>query len=258
MNLNKLNKNGYTTIKVKKEIIDELKKDILNILYKKIFNKKIKLKNKLLDQYFKKLNNTINNLDQDVFLQKFGDVSLRYCNYRTGKIFNTWIVGKAKKNLNFKHFSIPYPMKYQLKENKKIKRYQYCIYFRCVRSKKKDVGYIHRDIDFWNIGEPILPKSVKNFNKLFKIWIPVFGCNQRNSLKLLKNSQNYDFNIKYVKKKFLKPIINKKEADLFKKISPIRNFSNEVVMFDYNTAHFAPMNQSKYYRVSAEFTLICK
>ena len=36
MNLNKLNKNGYTTIKVKKEIINELKKDILNILYKKI------------------------------------------------------------------------------------------------------------------------------------------------------------------------------------------------------------------------------
>ena len=44
MNLNKLNKNGYTTIKVKKEIINELKKDILNILYKKIFNKKIKFK----------------------------------------------------------------------------------------------------------------------------------------------------------------------------------------------------------------------
>ncbi|MDB2709354.1 hypothetical protein N9Y25_04390, partial [Candidatus Pelagibacter bacterium] len=225
MNVNQLENKGYTVININSDIIDCLKKDILKILFKKILNKNVSIKNNNLNKNFIELNKHINSLNQSTFLKKFGDVSLRYCSFKTGNIFNKWIKKEVKKKLKHKYYSLPYPMKYQLKENKNLKKNQHCIYFRCVRSNKKDVGNIHRDIDFWNIEKPIIPNSVKNFNKVYKIWIPVFGCNSKNSLKVLENSQNYNFDIKYKKNKFLKPIIKKKEANKFKKITPIKQFN---------------------------------
>jgi phosphoheptose isomerase len=35
------------------------------------------------------------------------------------------------------------------------------------------------------------------------------------------------------------------------------DFNNETVLFDYSTVHYAPINKSKNFRVSAEFTIIC-
>jgi hypothetical protein len=56
----------------------------------------------------------------------------------------------------------------------------------------------------------------------------------------------------------MKPILDNTEANLFKKVVPINDFYNEAVVFDYLTAHYAPINKSKNFRVSAEFTIICK
>tara|TARA_B100000989_G_scaffold38329_1_gene24273 strand:+ start:3425 stop:4201 length:777 start_codon:yes stop_codon:yes gene_type:complete len=258
MNIQSLQKRGYSKIILDSKIINYLKKDILKILYKKILNKKILIQDNKINELYKSLNKSINTLEQDIFLQKFGDVSLRYCSYPIGQTFNKHIKEVVKKKLKYNQFSLPYPMRYQLKENKSLKKNQFCIYFRCVRSKKNDVGNIHRDVDFWNIEKPVIPKKVKKFKKVYKIWVPIFGCNKNNSLNILEKSHSYNFKIKYKKNRFLKPIINEKEANKFKKIVPIKNFKNQAVLFDYNTAHFAPVNKSKYYRVSAEFSLICK
>jgi hypothetical protein len=258
MNINSLEEKGYTTIKVEKKILFELRKDILGSLYNKILKKKILINKKNILHKYLEISRHVNKLDQDLFLENFGDVSLRYCSFRIGSIINAWVVNFAKKKLGFNEYSLPYPMKYQIKENNNIKKRQYCIYFRCVRSKKKDVGYIHRDVDFWKIEKPLIPKKVKNYKKLYKIWIPVFGCTKKNSLTILEKSQNYNFNIRYIKKKFMKPMIDNTEANLFKKVVPINDFYNEAVVFDYSTAHYAPINKSKNFRVSAEFTIICK
>lgn len=257
MNINDLNEKGYTTIQFNKNIIDSLKKDILKNIKKKITGDSC-IQKISLNQQYKKLNNKINNLDQNKFLQSFGDVSLRYCSFGNGKAINKWIQQKLKTKINFNKYSLPYPMTYQLKDNKKLKKNQYCVYYRCVRSNKKDVGYVHRDIDFWNIEKPIIPNKMKNYKKVYKIWLPIYGCNKNNSLRMLEKSQKFKFRVKYIKKKFLKPSISKKELKKFKEISPIKNFSNEGILFDYSIAHYAPVNISKNFRVSVEFTVLCK
>jgi hypothetical protein len=257
MNVSELEKKGFTILQVDKNVLNNLKKDILKSIKKKL-NLPLPLQKKSLDNQYQQLSSKINNIDQKIFLKNFGDVSMRYCSFNTGKVINKWISGKLKKNFNFNKYSLPYPMTYQLKDNKKLKKNQYCIYFRCVRSNKKDVGYIHRDIDFWNIEKPIIPNKMKNYQKVYKIWIPIFGCDKSNSLTMLEKSQKFKFKIKYIKKKFLKPSISKKELKKFKTIAPIKNFNNEAILFDYAIAHYAPVNITRNYRVSAEFTVLCK
>ena len=97
MNINSLEEKGYTTIKVEKKILFELRKDILGSLYNKILKKKILINKKNILHKYLEISRHVNKLDQDLFLENFGDVSLRYCSFRIGSIINAWVVNFAKK-----------------------------------------------------------------------------------------------------------------------------------------------------------------
>jgi len=122
--------------------------------------------------------------------------------------------------------------------------------------KKKDVGYPHRDIDFWNLG--IRRKGSIKPLYIWKIWIPIWGCNKKNTLRLIPGSNKQKIKISYLKKNGrVKPKISSKYFKTYKKFSlPGLKYKNNfnAILFHAKTVHFAPINLSTKLRISAEFT----
>jgi len=94
------------------------------------------------------------------------------------------------------------------------------------------------------------------------MWIPIWNCNQQNSLHMIIKSHKKKIVVKYLKRgKSLKPQINLEKNKLLNEISikqPIKNFSNQSILFHDKIVHFAPKNSSNDVRISVEFTIISK
>jgi hypothetical protein len=255
--MSKLELNGCKIIKFPKI----LKKRIMNNIIE-ILNKKINFKND-----YKKINdvleisNLLKNISQKEFISMFGHVSNRYLSLELGKIINGWIKKNLSKHLGDKKASLHFPTKIDLKKNKYLSKKQFCIYFRCVRPySKTDVGKLHRDVDFWNLlkehEKPLAPFKINN---IYRIWIPLFGCNKKNSLKFYKKS-HLDKSIKskfFKKNGVVKPKINNNNLKNKKFSGLIRNFNNEAILFRDDIVHFAPMNKNKnFIRYSVECSVV--
>jgi hypothetical protein len=255
----KKNKNlvqdGYQMIVVPKKILGIIEQDIKNNLLKKInFKTNIKKKNlSLLEQHIKKL-------PDKIFLSLFGDITERFISDKASRQFNLWIRKIMPKILKSKRVSMHYLRKFELKKNPKLKVNQFNFYFRCVRkNKRSDVGFVHRDSDFWDVGvEPRVPFKYK---ERWKLWLPIFGCTKQNSLKLSKKSHlSATTKIKYIKvggkvKATIHPTLIKQ----FKKriVQPFTNINKQALLFHDRHVHFAPTNKTSNLRISAECTIIC-
>ena len=94
------------------------------------------------------------------------------------------------------------------------------------------------------------------------MWIPIWNCNQQNSLKVIRKSHKKNIVVKYLKRgKSLKPQINLEKNKLLNKNlikQPIENFLNQSILFHDKLVHFAPKNLSNDMRISVEFTIISK
>lgn len=251
----KLSKFGFTNMILPKEVKKIIHQNIFKILKEKLNLEKNLTKNKIL--------NEIHKLPQKKFVSLFGSVSKRYLDKNAASKINKIITSrKFKKDLKFKDVSLHYLSLEDIKIEPKLDINQFCIFFRCVRYFKNDVANPHRDCDFWSIlnknNKPKLP--FKKF-KRFKIWIPIYGCNDKNSLRFYKYSHLMKIKVGYKKKdKALKPFIKKDFLENNKKniFQPIQNFKNQCIIFDDKMVHFAPINKSSSIRISCEFTLLVK
>ena len=260
LNSNFLLEKGYEVIKIPTSLKKSITKSIIKML-----NEKVKCHDKNIGN-IKKLNNFTNpvlSLNDAQFRNEFGHVAKRFLDFQTSQRINSWVKKNINKKLNAKFASLVYPSKYERKINKKIKAKQFDCYFRCVRPNfNNDVGTPHRDSGFWNV----LPtndqhKAPIKYKKLYKIWIPIHGCNKKNSLRIISESHR-DKNIKtkYItKNNRKKPFIELKKIKNLKKriIQPISNFNNEAILFTDNSVHFAPPNLgANKLRISTEFTVV--
>ena len=123
-----------------------------------------------------------------------------------------------------------------LKIRKELSPNHYCVYFRCMKPtvQKNLISFPHRDYDFWKIENsntiPKLPFKIKN---RFKLWIPIWNCNNENSLRMISCSHRKKIKVDYLKKaKFeAKYRFKKKQIKLFKYKTTNQNFSKECILF---------------------------
>ncbi len=217
----------------------------------KILNKKINLvkkTNRKMNSISEISSFIIKNTSQKEFISMLGHVSYRYLSFEVGKMINDWVKRNALNYFGNKKVSLHFPTKADLKKNKQLSKKQFCIYFRCVRPySKTDVGKMHRDVDFLNLSKENEPRAPFRIKNIYKIWIPISGCNVQNSLKFYKKS-HLDKSIKskfFKKNGIVKPKINTNSLKNKKFSGLIRNFSNEAILFRDDIVHFAPMNKNK-------------
>lgn len=234
-----LNKKGFVKIIIPKG----LKQNLFNEI-----NKKIK-------KNFLKGINSIARLSDEEFVKKFGHVSQRYFSKNTSIKFEKIIYNSFKK-LNEKAF-LHEPPKSDINFNKNLTKKNLSFYWRIVRQQKKDVGKPHTDEQFWKLLKKNDLKILKKYKEKLKIWIPLYGCNRNNSLRIL--SKNLSKKAKFKKinvNGILKPSVDdvwlSKNINKFKKLSNGKN----AILFSYNTVHYGPTNYSNKTRISCEATIL--
>ena len=246
-----IEKNGIEIIKIEQKIKKIISDDI-----KKNISKKLNLH---INSNFYKISNKINKIDDKTFNELFGNVAKRYLSYNATKKINLFI-NTFKLNRNFKKVFLHQMSPSDLKANPKLNKHHYCVYYRVVRKQKKDTLFVHRDSDFWKLHKknknlaPIIPY---HHNRRIKVWIPIFGCNKQNSLKLFNFSHLHKIKSKYkIVKGLRKPLIEKTyiKKNIKNVIMPFKNFKSDSVIFDDKCVHFAPVNFTSPLRISCELT----
>lgn len=246
-----LEKNGVEIIKINKSIRSIIINDIRKNIAEKLNLKK--------NSTFLEISKYLNNMNDLTFNSLFGNVATRYLSYRVTKKINDYIKD-FKLDRKYRNVFLHQMTPLDLKENKNLKKNNYCVYYRVVRKKKQDTLFIHRDYDFWKLHKknkklaPIIPGK---YTKRVKLWLPIYGCNSQNSLKFFNYSHLHKIVCKYKTIKGLKkPEIDKNYVKRNQKniVMPFKNFKSDVAMFADECAHFAPTNTSTNLRVSCEFT----
>tara|TARA_X000000368_G_scaffold8892_1_gene6983 strand:- start:626 stop:1381 length:756 start_codon:yes stop_codon:yes gene_type:complete len=129
------------------------------------------------------------------------------------------------------------------------------IYYRLVRPKPYvDVGPLHADKWFWDLGHGSVPNDVKR--KRIKFWFSLWNCNHDTGFRFVEGSHLKDY--KYtseIRDGFAKPVFNEKSVSL--DISYLQGEPGSFIIFNDRLLHGGyPTNQST--RVSFEFTLFVK
>ena len=241
-----LKKKGYSILDFDENIKSELLKTI-----------KFKL-NKIFKNKYKEDINKVNHISNKKFTDKFGNVSQRFFDFKTSKKFNELLKYQFKENLNL-NATMHNPIKSNIKFNNKLTTKDFSFYWRIVRTGKNDVGKPHNDEQFWNL----LDKEEFNFSykikDKFKIWIPLYGVNRQNCLRVLNKKYFNKKKLSTIKiNNIIKPNIDEKWIkNNKKKFTKCFNKKN-AILFDYQTVHYAPKNKSKKIRISCEATILIK
>jgi len=255
MSIHDLNKKGFVPIKLPERLLHNLKKSIIADINFKLFE------NKKENAEFKKIEKEIHKLSNGFFLSKFSHNAQRQLSSHITTQLNLWVKNQLRKKFKFNKSCINYVDKSDQFVNRKLKNKQNSVWYRLVRfNKKKDVGFPHRDNDFWDLGGKrkgeIKPLAV------WKIWIPIWGCNQKNTLKFIPGSNLHKIKINHVKKNGrIKPKISIRYFNNHKQSSSSGlNYKDKfnAVFFTDKIVHFAPPNTSSKLRISAEFTVFTK
>lgn len=237
---------GFSSIFVGQDIKDFLLNDII-----KMISKSLEIPNVLsnLDR--------LNDIEDSIFLKHFGHVSQRYFNKKISRLFNDFLREELLNSFNME-CCMHNATRPDRRFNKKLNKDHPCFYWRLVRPNKSDIGKPHADEQFWKYLKPNDVTLPYEHNEKFKIWIPLFGCNDSNNLKMLdkkfySNKAPYEtILVNGVKK----PKIN---DDWFSSMKV--NFSSpddatKAWFFKYDTIHYAPLNSSKSPRISCEATIV--
>jgi hypothetical protein len=124
------------------------------------------------------------------------------------------------------------------------------IYWRLVRKNSlSDVGPIHADRWFWELGENLFP----NTHVRVKVWMPLIQDDQNPSLIVLPESHKkdftYDFKVDSLGKK--KPIFHDDAVSEAMVTAPVK--VGEAIVFNDSLLHGGKVTDT--YRVSLEFTI---
>lgn len=129
------------------------------------------------------------------------------------------------------------------------------IYWRLVRPKKpSDVGPLHADSWFWDLGHGKMPANVK---KRVKVWLALFCEPGLNGLRLVPESQKKEWRYRgEYRDGFSKPQIEENEADLTIELAYTK--PGDAIIFHDKLLHGGAINQGESTRVSIEFTIFVK
>lgn len=125
------------------------------------------------------------------------------------------------------------------------------IYWRLVRPGNSDVGPVHADKWFWDLGHGETPEGVERL----KIWIALHACPGQSGLRVVPQSHKSE-QWRYhseAKAGIIKPVIDEPEDELNLVSLPLNN--GEFVIFHDRLLHGGMPNTSQESRVSLEFTM---
>jgi hypothetical protein len=206
-----------------------------------------------------RLNEALNNIENKQWTDAFGVVSYRMLGGPTARKVMEAICDGLTKSGFPRDLHMHNVTDQDLINNRLLTPEDFSFYCRIVRpNTPSDVGYAHRDCDFWLHDVTPLPKQYEKKGRL-KIWIPLFGCTTENSLHVIPGSHLHEVPVSYVKRSGnLKPKVN----DTYMQQNKSRWFSpiskdGQFIVFHDRLVHWGPENiDSPLVRISAECTLL--
>ncbi len=124
-------------------------------------------------------------------------------------------------------------------------------YWRIVRPGSQDIGSLHADSWFWDLGHGELPEGYKRL----KVWIPLYNQAGKNGLRVLPHSQkNKNWAYHGVKKDgIIKPIIDENVDGL--DLITLNTENGQAIIFHDDLLHGGSINNTIFTRVSIEMTI---
>lgn len=250
-----INLDGLCKIKVPLNLIEKINKSIYQKYYVTCFSGLSEKINKMNDKEFSITAQKINR-----FFDKEVCTSIEH-----------WIKGSVelKNILNYKKLRISSISPYESKNRADLEDNHLDIFFRLVRQHKKDVGPPHYDQLIWSqVKDSDAEVKLENKENRWKLWIPLNGVNEENSLQFVRGSHLEDvpwfMDSKRITQSSLatgkvgSPAID--EAWLLRNENNFRSVvweSGESVLFHDKLVHKGPINHSSMLRTSTEFTILC-
>ena len=231
-----MNNNGYKIIDIDRSFLKEMR----SFIKIKITKKEISRINSS-DNYFKKNYGT--NLD-------------RSFNNKIEFLANKEAFRIAKKYFNLIG-TIPFV------DRKLISKAGYpklAFFFRIIRkNKSSDVGYPHTDYSYWQIAKT--EKETPPFSKCkkrVKVWIPLLGCDKKNSLSVFEKSHKAKKNFKIICESGVRPRPIALSLEKYNKVTPLwlKEKQSKGLLFDDKLVHAGQVNLTTDVRISAEFHII--
>ncbi len=149
-------------------------------------------------------------------------------------------------------------------ENPEITNDHLAIYWRCVRPGKPDAGRPHRDASFWDLEfkegyDPKIPFKFNYLKECIKIWIPLSGCFQDTTLRVIPASHKMEVpttveSTEYGRRPTISAQWLENHHNLF--MSPQQLSQDSCILFDMNLVHMGPRHTRSEVRISAEFNFI--
>lgn len=125
------------------------------------------------------------------------------------------------------------------------------MYWRLVRPHEaSDVGPVHADSWFWELGHGVMPK-----NKIrIKVWIAIFVESGMSGLRVVPHSHLKQWSYHGEQKHgFIKPVIDEEEHELALELLPLQ--PAEMIIFNDALLHGGGVTEGNRTRVSLEFTI---
>ena len=127
-------------------------------------------------------------------------------------------------------------------------------YWRLVRpNQPSDIGPLHADAWFWDLGHGVMPSGVKRV----KVWVALYCEPGLNGLRVVPYSYKREW--KYHSEHrdgFSKPQIDEDESLLDVQLA--HTVPGDAIIFNDKLLHGGALNQGQYTRISLEFTMLIK
>lgn len=250
--LEELNTNGFTVIQIPDSLFFEISSGVYACISKLLG---VRLNN------LEELTSAVMGLKDEEFVKIF-DKTNRFFDIKTAKGINDY-VGSMNEFFGSRMSGVNFISPDEVIRNSKLNSKTLDIFFRCVRPGRPDVGKPHSDYQFWEIakGTSSEPNIPFDYEQRWKIWLPLMGCNDKNSLRVLPGSHKFDVPFEYIETNSgLKPTINEGWIESHKAdfITPDFSIQNSCVLFNDKLIHFGPENLAHEIRISSEFTVLLK
>ncbi len=131
------------------------------------------------------------------------------------------------------------------------------IYWRLVRPGSSDIGPVHADKWFWDLGHGKMPGEPGEYYRL-KAWVSIHSQPSKSGLRVVPGSQKSEA-WKYhgeARGGMMKPVLDEKEEDLDLVGLPLA--PGGFVVFHDKLLHGGMPNSGDASRVSLEFTMLIK
>jgi len=249
-------KNGFSVYRVPESVIDTVARSFVYRLNARFQKYKPSLKYVGDHGAFAEI---IDEIDDRIWHDCFGIVSYRMLDREAVEIVQDWIGTAILDTFPGSNYRFHHVTDSDVLNNELVSSRDLSMYYRVVRPyKRSDVGFPHRDCDFWDSSITALPYVGNNPERL-KIWFPIWGFTRKNSLHVIAGSHHEEITPVYISIGGLKkPTIEEDFLNLHSDSITVPISSPlEAIVFHDKLVHWGPMNSDLgTIRVSVEGTLI--